>query len=248
MATERVRTLDTKAGVIEYTLSRSSRRRTIGISVSDRLQVRVAAPRFVLLKDIHDFIFEKADWIINTLNDMRHRHGSLPQRAFRAGATFFFLGTEYPLCVQPGDQKRPEIHFDGRQWRVILSAGTPGPLQAEIIKQQMMKWYRREAEEILGSRVFHFSRLTGLTPEKIAVRTHRRIWGNCHYRDRAIHLNWQLVFFPPAVIDYVIVHELSHLEVPNHSRKFWERVERVLPDYRQHRQWLKINAARMVVS
>ncbi|MFA5261070.1 MAG: SprT family zinc-dependent metalloprotease, partial [Candidatus Omnitrophota bacterium] len=233
---------------IEYTLSRSSRRRTIGITVSKRLQVRVAAPRYVLLNDIHNFILGKADWIVNALNDMRRQQAALPQRPFRAGTTFFFLGTGYPLSVQPEDRKRPEIHFDGRQWRVILSAGTPGPLQAEIIKQQLMKWYRREAEEILGSRLFHFSRLTGLTPKRIAVRTHRRIWGNCHYRDRAIHLNWQLVFFPPAVIDYVIVHELSHLEVPNHSRKFWERVERILPDYKQHRQWLKVNASRLVVS
>ncbi len=247
MATERLQTIDTKAGVIPYTLSRSSRRRTIGITVSDRLQVRVAAPRSVLLKDIHNFIFEKADWIVNALNDMRRQQAALPQKAFQPGTTFFFLGREYPLCVQSADRKRPGIFFDGCQWRVRLSSGLPGPVQAEVIKQQLVKWYRREAEEILGSRLFHLSRLTGLTPRKIAVRAHRRIWGNCHYRTQTIHLNWQLVFFPLAVIDYVLVHELSHLEIPNHSPKFWKRVERILPDYRQHRQWLKANAPRMAL-
>ena len=248
MATERIRILDTKAGVIEYTLSRSSRRRTIGITVSERLQVRVAAPRHVLLNDIHNFILEKADWIINSLNDLRRQQAALPQRPFRDGSLFSFLGTEYPLGVQTADRKRPGIHFDGQQWQVILPAGTPDPSKAEVVKQQLIKWYRREAEEILGSRLFHFSRITGLTPKKIVVRTHRRIWGNCHHRTQTIHLNWQLVFFPPAVINYVIVHELCHLEIPNHSRKFWERVERILPDYRATRQWLKSNAARLVVS
>ena len=248
MAPERIRALDTRAGVIEFILSRSSKRRTIGITVSQRLQVRVAAPRYVLLKDVHDFIQEKADWIINALNDMRRQQSALPQRPFRDGSLFCFLGAEYPLRVRTEDRKRPGIVFNGQQWRVALPAGIPGLSEADLIKQQLMKWYRREAEEILGSRLFHFSRLTGLTPNKVAVRAHRRIWGNCHYRTRTIHLNWQLVFFPPEVIDYVLVHELSHLAVPDHSRKFWARVENILPDYKQRRQWLKVNASRLVVS
>ena len=111
----------------------------------------------------------------------------------------------------------------------------------------MIQWYRRQAEEILGSRLFHYARLIGVEPKKIAVRTQKRLWGNCDYRTRTIHLNWQIVLAPLEVMDYVVVHELCHLIVPNHSKRFWQRVEKTMPDFKKHKQWLKDHAVDMVV-
>jgi predicted metal-dependent hydrolase len=87
----------------------------------------------------------------------------------------------------------------------------------------------------------------GTEPLKIAVKTQKRIWGSCHPRTKTINLNWMLVLAPLEVIDYVVVHELSHLDVPNHSRRFWKRVSGVMPDYRRQVQWLKEHAAEMVM-
>ncbi len=247
MAVQRVRHLDTKAGVISYTLTRSARRRTIEISVSEQARVRIAAPRYALLRDIHDFIHQKSDWIVNKLREMNQYRESLPRRQYRDGCLFYFLGQSYPLRVCSGNVRRAKIHFDGTQWRVQLPLQITEKEQTVLVKQQLLKWYRQQAEEILGSRLFHYSRLTGLEPQKIAIRTHRRVWGNCHYQRKVIHLNWQLVFFPQPVIDYVIVHELSHLDVPNHSKKFWHKVGTVLPDYKYYRQWLKNHSRQMAL-
>ena len=114
-----------------------------------------------------------------------------------------------------------------------------------MIKEKLIKWYRAQAEEIFGGRVFYFSRIMGLEPQKIAVKTQKRIWGSCGYHDKAISLNWQLVFAPMDVIDYVVVHELAHLDTPNHSRKFWKSVANILPDYKMRQNWLKNNRLSM---
>jgi predicted metal-dependent hydrolase len=111
-----------------------------------------------------------------------------------------------------------------------------------VIKRAMLAWYKQQAKEILGARLFSFSRRMRLEPRHVQIRTQKHIWGSCHHKRRSIHLNWQLVLTPFFVIDYVIVHELCHLIVPDHSRRFWQKVEEILPSYKADQKWLKDNA------
>jgi hypothetical protein len=87
----------------------------------------------------------------------------------------------------------------------------------------------------------------GVEPKKIAVRTQKRLWGCCDYHTQTIHLNWQIILSPIRVIDYVVVHELCHLTVPNHSKRFWKKVEKIIPDFKRHKQWLAVNHIDMVL-
>ena len=101
-------------------------------------------------------------------------------------------------------------------------------------------WYRARAREILEDRVMHFALRMGLACLSVRITDAKERWGSCSAAG-TLNFAWRLVMAPPPVIDYVIVHELTHLVEMNHSRRFWERLGRVLPDYVWRRKWLKEN-------
>lgn len=237
----------TNAGLIDYSLTRSSRRRTMEISITDGLEVKVAVPRFVPQKEIQSFIKEKAEWIIRRLDEAYHVKKTIEQKQYSHGHEFLFLGKRYPLSVGPGDGRAAAIDFDGQCWNILLPVDLDPEDHGPAIKKALTGWYRAQAEEVMGGRIFHYARLMGLEPKKVAVRSQKRIWGSCHHSSGAINLNWQLIMTPLEVIDYVVVHELAHLEVPDHSRRFWKRVEKTLPDYKTRQKWLKERALDMVL-
>jgi predicted metal-dependent hydrolase len=115
------------------------------------------------------------------------------------------------------------------------------------LRQELEVWYRSQALEILGGRVVYHSRRMKVPFHEVAVRTQKRLWGSCHIGSKKINLNWKLVMAPIEVIDYVVVHELSHLLVANHSKRFWKTVEGFMPGYKDHHAWLKKNSTRMVL-
>jgi len=252
------RSLKTKEGILSYLLVRSPKRRTVAIHIDHQAQIRVLAPRFVAEDQIITFVRQKTDWVWRTINKMRHKRILRIRHHFVDGEKFLFLGKEYPLYIETNDYLLPnppplagegrvgaEFSFDGNKFTAVLPAKLSAEERSAVIKGRMVQWYRRQAMEVLGSRVFHYSRLMGLEPLKISVKTQKTLWGSCHHVKKSIHLNWKIVMAPMGAVDYVIVHELSHLKVPNHSPRFWREVEKILPDYKIRRQWLKDNAYKM---
>lgn len=98
--------------------------------------------------------------------------------------------------------------------------------------------YRNRAREQLEARTVYFARQMGVTYNRILIRAAKTRWGSCSARGN-LNFHWKLILMPPAVLDYVVVHELAHRREMNHSPMFWAEVERILPDYRQRRKWLK---------
>ena len=234
-------------GQIPYFLARSPRRKTITISIDPQAQVNVAAPYYLVHKEIERFIREKENWVIKNIHQINQRNEFIKKKRFEHGEEFLFLGEKYKLEVQETHLRKSQIVFDGSRWIMALPAGQSLKEYQYEIKERLIQWYRDQAKEILGGRIFHFSRILGIEPQKIVVKTQKRIWGSCDYRKKAIHLNWKIILSPLKVVDYVVVHELCHLLVPNHSKRFWQKVERVMPDYSRQRQWLRANAQEMVL-
>jgi len=229
----------TPSGRIDYLLLRSSRRATIEVSVTDEEQIRVVAPVYVSLKVIERFLCERATWIMKRLQEVQGANQFAGHRAYETGQEFLFLGKLYPLYIQEGDCRRVKVAFDQHGWVMTIPAGWSCLQRHQKIKEALIKWYRQEAKEILGTRVFHFVRIMGLEPMTISVRTQKSVWGLCSYHDKSISFNWLLILAPIHVSDYVIVHELVHLTHPNHSKRFWNKVETFLPDYQERQDWLK---------
>lgn len=238
----------TKEGNIPFVLARSSGRRTLAICVDDHAQVSVASPFNMQEREINAFIHEKAQWIIDKITEAQKTKDILSQKEFDHGHKFLFLGRKYKVNVTTGNVKRSRIMFDPLSgWSVVVPETLPDEKRQPQVKEKMIKWYRAQAGEVLGGRIFHYSRLMGVEPEKIAVRTQKRLWGCCDYNTKTIHLNWQIILSPIKVIDYVVVHELCHLTYPNHSKRFWNRVEKFMPDFKEYRDWLKKNHLDMVL-
>lgn len=106
--------------------------------------------------------------------------------------------------------------------------------------QALEKRYRDAAKEYIPKRVAYYHQFTGGHYEKITIRDQKTRWGSCSGTGN-LSFNFRLMLAPPRVLDYVVVHELCHLTHMNHSRDFWNMVERILPDYKEQRKWLKEN-------
>ena len=220
---------------IPYVLVRSpKRRRTISIDLLSDGTVRVRAPQRAPLPEIESFIRGRARWIETAQAELLSR----PSPRFITGDSFPLLGKRHKFWVQLAD--RDDVGFAVTRGK--LHAAVPFRLdeatRLTAISDGLRRWYRDAAEVRLGLAVRRWSRLTGLKPSRLLVRDQHRRWGSCS-ADGSIRLNWRLVMLDPALIDYVIVHELAHLRAPDHSSRFWEEVQRWLPDHRQRRAQLR---------
>jgi len=242
-----VRWLKTDVGIIKFILKRSSKRRTISISINQRAEVIVSAPTFAREDVILNFINEKSRWIVKRLNEAEERNVFVENKKFNHGERFLFLGHKYEMEIVLKLGKRSILKFNGKKWTVNVPCQLSEEEKQGEIQRKLIGWYRLQAKEILGGRIFHYSRLLGVEPLKIAVRTQKRIWGNCDYSSKTIHINWQVIMSPLAVLDYIVVHELCHLIVPNHSKRFWKKVEEIFPDYNKRKRWLKDHLQEMML-
>lgn len=228
--------------VVAYEFKRG-KRRTIGFIVGPEGLV-VSAPRWVALREVDAALQEKSRWIIKKLGETRLRHERLlPQRMeWRDGASIFFLGQAVTLLLDPqhafgaaGAELKAEAC--GGVLQVSLShAATP-----EQIRDAVQAWLMRQARRVFIERLDHFAPQLQVQWRKLSLSNAATRWGSAHI-DGSIRLNWRLIHFRQAVIDYVVAHELSHLRVMDHSPRFWDTVRTVVPDYATLRSQLKDQA------
>ena len=226
---------------VAYEFTRG-KRRTIGFVVgADGLSVR--APRWVALRDVDAAVKEKADWILRKLSETQQRHAQLEAARieWKDGVSFPFLGE--PVVVRLD----PHHAFDGIGAMLDAGAGVaPHTLRLALsnsanqaqIRDAAQAWLMRQARRVFTERLDHFAPRLGVAWRKLALSNASTRWGSAS-ADGAIRLHWRLVHFKMSVIDYVVAHELSHLRVMDHSPRFWETVESVVPDYGALRQQLK---------
>jgi predicted metal-dependent hydrolase len=212
-----------------------SRRKTVALIVEGDGRVVVRAPYRLPQNLIEAFVADKAGWICQKRAELERRGGACgrsPAAAhrFAAGERFMYLGQSYPL--QLVERQGPALALD-EAFRLKGSA------QAEAA-QVFERWYKEKARELFTRRTGELARQHGFTVHTLRLSSARTRWGSCGTKG-ALNLNWRLIMAPPAVIDYVILHELAHLKEKNHSPRFWALVEKLAPDYKIQRQWLKAN-------
>ncbi len=233
---------------IPYTLKRSHRRKTIMIRINEASQVDVVAPWSAKLPDIQRFILLKQSWIVKKIQELNILSTQIvPPPSFTHGERLLFLGNRWPLYVEKSSTPAVSLHFKGDQWIVHVPQSLSEKECRAQIKERFMIWYQYQAKEILGSRLFHYSRQMGTEPQKIVIKHQKRLWGSCNYRKKIINMNWQIVMAPVKIIDYVIVHELAHLFFPNHSDRFWSKVREFFPEYKESKHWLKTHQREMIL-
>ena len=221
--------------VVAYEFKRG-KRRTIGFQVGpDGLAVR--APSWVPLYQVEAALQERADWIVRKLDETRQRQAS-QERAridWGDGVSLPFMGQSIQVVLDPTHGfDAAGAQLEGARLRVALPhAATP-----QQIRDAVQAWLMRQAKTIFTERLDHFAPLVQVQWRRLSLSNAGTRWGSARV-DGSIRLNWRLVHFKQAVIDYVVVHELSHLRVMDHSPRFWETVGAVVPDYPELRQALK---------
>ncbi len=205
-----------------------TRRKTIALIIERDGDLTVRAPLRTPRAQIEQLVQEKAQWIAEKQALVKAHQPVAHQ--YLPGEQFWFLGKSYPLEVVPG-QARPALAFANSRFRLSQRGAT----QASTVFEQ---WYREQARAILAERTRALAQQFGYTYTSLRISGARTRWGSCGAGGK-LNFTWRLVQAPVEVIDYVIVHELAHLAVRNHSSQFWERVRRHMPDYARHRQWLK---------
>ena len=209
---------------LAYALKRSDRR-SIGLRISpDGLSITL--PLRASQADAERAILQKLDWILPRL--VSRQTEAVP--VLRAGAPFFWLGESVVLVAGAG-----RTRLDGAQLHVAAQ-------DESGIALALTRFMHRRAAEYFPTRVALWSAHMCLQPSKVSLSSARRRWGSCAAHG-GIRLNWRLMQAPPAVIDYVVIHELAHLAELNHSPRFWALVERHCPDWKRQRDWLKRHGA-----
>ncbi len=216
---------------IPYVLKRV-RRRSVGLRIGPA-GLEVSAPRYVSQTEIDRIIAQKRTWIEKKLAERaawREREGIGAMR-FENGGMTPYRGSR--LCLAVLGVTKTGLLSDGK----TLALALPPTAEVSRIREAALAWLVSQAQSVIGERMTYWTAKTGLTPRSWRLsNTHAR-WGSCS-ADRSIRLCWRLIFFTDDVIDYVVVHELTHIKHMDHSTRFWQAVQEVLPDYVRSREKL----------
>jgi len=218
---------------IGYELKRA-RRRSIGFVVGPQ-GLRVSAPRWVPINEIERALHHKGEWILRKLVEQRERQQRIQASRIEwlDGGRLPYLGEPLTLVLAPAER---EVVWDAttRQLRLPLPTGA----SAEQIRDLAQSWLQARAKEDFLPRCHHFAEMLGVSMKTLRLSSAQTRWGSAS-ADGSIRLNWRLIHFAPAIIDYVVAHELAHLREMNHSPAFWDTVRSVLPDFERSREALR---------
>jgi len=222
-----------------YNLIRRPKRKTLSIVIRANNDVDVLVPARTPVAFVDQFVSSKSEWIKQKLHFNSEIKPPHKAKAFKQGELFQLTGASLTLEIRTGKRA---AESDGEKLIVSLPNSTKDEKKTDIIRRMIEKWYREQAETHLNQRSKKLAELIGKAPTYIGVKGYKSRWGSCHL-DGRIYFNWRLIMAPAWVIDYVVLHELCHLVHHNHSRNYWSLVETVMPDYRNAKNWLKVNGA-----
>jgi predicted metal-dependent hydrolase len=214
---------------IPYTVRRSSRARRVRVNVHAHTGVEVVLPARASDRAAAAAVRELRPWIERRLEEVREVRARIAAR----GGTVPYLGEPLELVEQPG---RTRVHRSGQ--RLLVPAGDYRPA--------LERFYRRAAREEVALRLDRATRLAGSSYSDLSIRAQRTRWASCSAEGR-MSFNWRLLLAPERVLEYVVWHEVCHLEILDHSPHFWALLERHWPGYREDRDWLRRHGPTLVL-
>lgn len=231
---------------LSYQIRRSSRAKLARIVVS-RDKVEVVAPVNMPDEKIAQFIAVKQVWIASALKKIHLKAPSIQALApveYRHGALIPYQGKQYPLNLSFTQLKGFKVDFNDAFFMQIPQT-IKATEQHAYIQLALSAWMKKTIKTKIMRIVEYHGPALQLYPTVIRVKTQKSRWGSCSHTN-AININWLLLLAPPVILEYVVVHELCHIREKNHSAAFWQLVAAHLPDYQQHRLWLKQHGASLM--
>ncbi len=225
---------------IEYQLLPGSDRQTTDIVIERNGLITVRPPRRMTPSQVDETVLSKRMWIYRNLAEWRDLNAARVTREWVNGESFLYLGSSYRLSLVQ-EQDEPLKLKDGR-FCLLRSIVTDGGRQAA--QAIFESYYRDNGLVRIKKRVAHFAAKVGVTTGAVQVKDLGYRWASC-MASGDLHFHWKCMMAPLSVIDYIIVHELCHMHHRDHSDAFWNEVDKVLPDYRDRKEWLRARGAQL---
>jgi len=213
-----------------------SDRKSFGLEVQRDGRLIVRAPRHATPAQIQAVVSKKTIWIEKARARLATTAPQLALKTYSEGETFWYLGEQYPL--QLINRNTPLLELDGS---FLLSRHAKNHA-----KDVFIAWYREETRQITQALIDTYSKRFGFKVHQVRITSAQTRWGSCSGKNN-LNFTYRLCMAPMSTIEYVVVHELVHLKIRNHSRLFWDAVSKIKPDYKTDRTWLKQNGYQLTI-
>lgn len=216
---------------IAYQVVRSNRK-SVALVIDNEANLIVRAPMQMPDTTIDEFVRKKRRWINEKQQQVAVFGEKHPPVVVETGESIMYLGSNYAIIKDDVDS----VEVSGNELLV--------PENFDV--SALTVWLKEQAMQIITERVALYANIMGVTPGTVKLSEAKARWGSCSTKNN-LNFAWRLIMCPLSVIDYVVVHELSHISYKNHSPAFWARVKTVLPNYEDDQDWLKVNRKLMEI-
>lgn len=234
-----------------YQIRRSSRAKRLRIVVTVD-KVEAVAPLRMSERQIHQFMRTRQAWVETAKNKVQQhvdRIASFAPASYEQSALIPYQGAQYKLQIQMTKGKQIKIVAEPCFIAYVpesLSKDLNSQALSQLIRSALISWMKQACAEQATEYADKYAPLYKLTPRSINIKAQKSRWGSCGIHND-VNLNWLLILAPAAVFEYVLIHELCHIEQRNHSVAFWTLVAMYCPDYQQQRKWLKQHGASLML-
>ncbi len=219
---------------ITYNLT-TSQRKTLSIYLERDGKISVLAPETFTSQQIEEVLERKRGWIYKGLAEWEDLNATRVKREYVNGEGFLYLGRAYRLQIVK-QQDKPLMLKNG--YFCLREQSLPKADDA------FKEFYRQKGIKKLCERVVYYQNKIGVQSHDVRVLELKNRWASCSEKGN-LNFHWKCMMVPLTVLDYIVVHELAHLHHKNHTTAFWNEVDKLIPDYQDRKQWLKVNGAGM---
>jgi predicted metal-dependent hydrolase len=204
------------------------KRKTLSIKIEPPGIITVVAPEKTKDSVIIDIVKDKGSWIVKKLSEVKEKECLKRVHEYLNGEDFLYLGLDYALqIIIDKTVRKPHLWLEEDLLYITIGENNPDKIKA--------------LEKLL-ERINHYEAYFKVKPAKVTVKEQHKRWGSCNSK-RELFFNWKIIMAPIYIIDYIVVHEMSHMIHLNHSKDYWDFVAAILPDHKERRAWLKQNGS-----
>jgi len=215
----------------QYTHVVNPKLKNIYLSFDDQGNLVIKSPK-VSQRQIEKILLKKASWIQNSRLKFEQKKGKIVD--FSSSMELYYLGYAYPIVLRHFEKKRTKLLFEDNQFILYYSV-----YDEDVFQTHINHFYKQESQKYIPSLVNVWSDKMSLFPSKVQFRKTKRQWGSCSGKN-VLSFNTMIMKLPKDVIQYIIVHELAHIQHKHHQKSFWQLVEDYLHDYKTYIAQLKM--------
>ena len=222
------------------------KRKTLSMMVNKDGSIMVKAPHlFPTDSEIQRFVESKIEWVLSQRQKQQDREDMKLVRRFETDYSFPYLGEERLVEMQPGKKihiayKEGKIAIQTPKYEALLQdyESEENRSHIEKLQKELKKWYKKQGKDYITKRVEYYQEIVGVDVTSVSIKSRKSQWGSCDSNGN-LTFSWKLIMAAHLAVDYVVIHELCHRKYMDHSKQFWNEVQKYMPDFKMQKRWLE---------